>query len=146
MGMYTEFVISTRIVNDPAVVEILKWMTADDPAWNPPPLPDHPFFQCGRWSHLFKASSHYFVPLSAAVFEYNDIADTWCLIGRCDLKNYDHEIAHFVDWLRPYLDSDHKMFAYSRYEESEFPILYYGSGATHLQVDVGGLIPEDASE
>lgn len=124
MGMYTEFVISTQIKNKKEVVEILRYMTGQIDKC--PDLPNHVLFKTPRWICLFRMSSYYFVPRNLNLFEYDDISDSWCLISRSDLKNYDNEIELFIDWIKPYLEDKNQMFAYSRYEETREPTIYYG--------------------
>jgi len=124
MGMYTELVLSTRIKNDPEVVEVLKCMCglSEQPAT----LPDHPLFACHRWRMLFTCSSYYFVPRSMQLFEFDNIGQCWVLITRADLKNYDDEIEKFLDWINPHLDVEvDEMIGYSRYEETREPTIHY---------------------
>lgn len=126
MGMYTELVVCTNIKNVPEVVEVLKYMVGQTD--RPATLPNHPLFSTSRWEILFTCNSYYFVPCSIAKFEYNEIGRYWCLITRADLKNYDGEIEKFIDWIRPYIENEDKMFAYSRYEETREPTIYYNTG------------------
>jgi hypothetical protein len=131
MGMYTELVLSTQIKDDPAVVEIIKFMGGDGQVTPNPTfeLPDHPFFKADRWKHMLRSASYYFTPMTAFRFERDDIAKSWSLIVRCDLKNYDDEIEKFIDWLSPHLDDHHgQMIGYSRYEESREPTILYAPG------------------
>lgn len=124
MGMYTELVISTRIKNDPTVVEILKFLTGDKTII--PELPRHDFFKCSRWRWICSSSSYYFVPRSISLFEFDNIGDYWVLISRADFKNYEDEIGKFDDWVQPYLDGiEGEMWAYSRYEENDSPTIHY---------------------
>jgi len=125
MGMYTEFVMTARIKDVPEVVAVLKYMAGQSD--EKPALPDHPLFLAPRWDMLFRCSSYYFVPLSVAKFEYDDIGKYWCLISYASIKNYDQEIEKFIDWIKPYVDNDDTMFGYSRYEEMREPTIYYSN-------------------
>ncbi len=127
--MYTELVLSTSVKDDPAVVEVIKFMGSDSRA-APLTPPDHPLFATDRWRWMLRSCSHYFTPMTVFCFERNDIAKSWSLIVRCDLKNYDNEIEKFIDWLSPHLD-DHfgQMIGYSRYEESREPTIIYAPDA-----------------
>ena len=123
--MYTELFISARIVDDKKVISILKYMIRE--IEEPPELPSHDLFKLAdRWQHMLIGSSYYFVPRSVHLLEYDNIGRYWCFINRSDFKNYDNEIELFIDWIRPYLrDRDGDMFAYSRYEESKEPTIYF---------------------
>lgn len=125
MGMYTELFISARIVDDKNVISILKYMIKE--IEEQPELPAHDLFKLtNRWEWMLQESSYYFVPRSMHLLEYDDIGKYWCFINRSDFKNYDNEIELFIDWIRPHLrDKDGDMFAYSRYEESKEPTVYY---------------------
>lgn len=124
MGMYTELVISTRIVDDPHVINILKYMIGETE--EKPELPDHPLFQTDRWKIMLSCCSHYFTPSVVHQLQYNKIGGYWVFINRSDFKNYDNEVNKFFDWIQPYIegDSDHEMIGYSRYEESDQPIIW----------------------
>lgn len=75
---------------------------------------------------MFRSCSHNFTPVSVQHFSHDDIGDCWCLVVRCDLKNYDSEIEHLIDWLSPYVDSSYRsMIGYSRYEEADEPTIHY---------------------
>lgn len=127
MGMYTELVVSTRVKDDPEIIAILSHMGGKIDR-KPDPLPDHPFFKTDRWDFMFQSSSYYFTPRTVFLLEYDDIGKDWCLIVRCDFKNYDDEVEEFISWLRPLLsDRDGAMFAYSRYEMATEPTIYYAA-------------------
>ena len=133
MGMYTELVVCANIKNVPEVIAVLKYMVDFfESSVGQPQLPNHPLFTTDRWRMLFHGSSYYFVPRAIAKLEYDDIGDYWCLITRADLKNYDSEIEKFIDWIRPYVDSENEMFAYSRYEETREPTIYYTKSTEEL--------------
>lgn len=125
MGMYTELFISCRLKNDPAIINVLKYMIGEID--EQPALPDHNLFKLAdRWNFMLQCSSYYFVPRVVHLLEYDKIGDYWCFINRSDFKNYDNEVELFINWIRPYLiDSDGDMFAYSRYEETKEPTIYY---------------------
>lgn len=129
MGMYTELVLSCNIHNDAEVVHILKYMCNGETSSSPPQsLPNHPFFESGRWDWMFTCNSHYHVPRSHSSIEYNDISKLWTLIVRCDFKNYDDEIEKFVDWIAPHVYTYGKercCIGYSLYEEDEEPTILY---------------------
>ncbi|AXQ68830.1 hypothetical protein HOU00_gp295 [Caulobacter phage CcrPW] len=129
MGMYTELVLSTQIVDNPDVVAILNYMREGGEGEPPVPLPDHPLFQTPRWSSLFCCCSYYFTPTTVFKLEFDKIAKAWSLVSRSDLKNYHDEIEKFVDWISPYLD-DHfgQMIGYKRYEEEREPTILYAPG------------------
>jgi hypothetical protein len=123
MGMYTELMLSTNIVDDPEVVEILQYMCTGEA--EPKALPAHPLFlETERWEYMFRCSSYYHTPRSHASIEYDKIGKYWTLIVRSDFKNYYAEIEKFVNWISPYVDAgDGDMIGYSRYEEDKNPII-----------------------
>jgi len=122
--MYTELNMCCRVKDDPVAVSILMYL-AHDRAHPPTELPDHPLFKCERWHQLLTCSSYYFVPRSVAIFEYDDVGKSWCLVSHAGLKNYDGEIGKFIDWISPYVDDRDTMIGYSRYEEDRDPVIYY---------------------
>lgn len=124
MGMF----VAATIQDIEEVVNVLKFMV-DSETYPEPAHPSHPFFQTSRWSWMFRSNSFYFVPRSIQLFERDDISNNWVLIVRCDLKNYENEIEKFIDWITPYVDmGPDQMFAYSRYEETKEPTIYYTGG------------------
>lgn len=133
MGMYTEICLNVRLEeNTPSeVINLLSRMVngpwlRNERGYVEIPVPDHPFFQCPRWRMVLTCSSHYFVPFSHSTMRFDEIADTWFLCARADLKNYDSEIEQFFNWLQPYIDAPVGEFiGYSRYEESNVPTLYF---------------------
>lgn len=130
MGMYTEIFVCAQLKNlDSESINAINAMTGAEDADGP--LPDHPLFATDRWLWLLCGSSYYFVPRSVSRFEYDDISKTWCLIARADIKNYSGEIEKFFDWITPLTeDRDSKMMiGYSRYEESDYPTLYFADGS-----------------
>lgn len=126
MGMYTEIVVVANVKNDPAVIEVLKSLGSG--GLMAQQKPDHPFFQTDRHNMIFTCCSYYFTPATTFKLDFDKISDTWSLISRADLKNYDNEVEKFFDWIRPHLEADSDtMIGYSRYEEDREPVIYYGS-------------------
>lgn len=128
MGMYTELYLSVEFKPDlpTEVVMVIEHLFAlNKPI--PPILPEHDFFKCPRWSMIGRCSSYYFVPFSTSNLYYDErVTNQYYLTTRSDLKNYDGEIAKFLDWVMPYLDhceEDH--IGHYRYEEDDEPTLIY---------------------
>lgn len=98
VGMYTELVLKATIRDNvpPDILAILLYLFGKNE--RPKTLPDHPFFRCARWNFIGKCNSYYHIPHTFNFLENN------LLFSRCDLKNYDHEIEQFIDWVVPYLD------------------------------------------
>ena len=118
MGMYTELVLKTEVnTNLPMDVEaVLQHLFNGADA--PETLPEHPFFNCGRWPFIGRSSSYYHVPWSTSRYEENYI------FSRSDLKNYDGEIAKFISWLTPYISElNGTCIGWSWYEEEDKPTL-----------------------
>jgi hypothetical protein len=125
MGMYTEIVISTNLVDNPETIKILKYMIGQTEE-QPKELPDHPLFKTERWPIMLRCSSYYHVPRNISLLELDDINKEWSFIVRSDFKNYQDEVNKFFDWIKPYLAPFTEMVGYSRYEESREPTIHYG--------------------
>ena len=61
---------------------------------------------------------------SQKTFAYDDNGDSWCLTSISNLKNYEGEIAKFLMWLAPYIETD-GFLGFTRYEEYDTPTLIY---------------------
>ena len=131
MGMYTELVLKCEIKeNVPENVHnILSYLfNQADGFDNPPPQPDHAFFLCERWRMLGQCSSFYHVPFALSKYStgFSDGRAGGYIFSRSDLKNYDNEIKHFIDWLTPYIDQeDGECIGWSWYEEDDRPTLLF---------------------
>jgi len=128
MGMYTELYLSCELKKDlpEEVVSILKYLFTEEGV-EPPALPDHTFFKCNRWEMIGNCSSYYFVPFAMSKLYQDEHDDKqYYLITRSDLKNYDGEIGHFINWIMPYVVrpwSGH--LGHYIYEEDENPTLIF---------------------
>lgn len=125
MGMYTALVLDARTIrNTPKdVVEILKFMTAEGVDPEPENLPDHPLFGHTRWRWMLRGNSAYFPIEREPKFYkpfYGPEEGAWLLSVGCSLKNYDDEIAKFLDWLTPYTEDG---VGYWMYEEDSKPTI-----------------------
>lgn len=127
MGMYTDFCFDVIIRSDVPdnVVAILNQMRDHDASFDKI-LPDHPFFRCDRWAQIGHGCSAYFPAEPRFIFEKESLSNDYVLNLRCNLKNYDDEIKHFIDWIKPYVDaSPGEFLGFYRYEESAHPTLVY---------------------
>ncbi|MFZ1361441.1 MAG: hypothetical protein WAS05_00705 [Candidatus Nanopelagicales bacterium] len=124
MGMYTEYLLRGEIKDDAPqqVRDVLTFLASRDfdSRVEPSPLPDHPFFVTDRWDCLGSRMSYYF-PGSKGHSEFSEFG----FIFYGDLKNYDQEIAKFVDWIMPHLKGWDNFIGYELYEEFDQPILYH---------------------
>ena len=125
MGMYTAFHFFARLQENlpKDVVDILTFLIEGNTFLIPLTLsiPDHPFFKCERWRFIADADNSSFS------------CDTITING--DLKNYDHEIQHFIDWISKYIyrseyydrfaKRETKFAGYYLYEEDREPTLIY---------------------
>jgi len=128
--MYTEFHFNIELAKGTpqAVLDVLDWMANGDRSESrPPDKPEHAFFDCDRWAHLFWMDSYYFPAKSHTQYFYDDIAKQHFLCVRSNLKNYCNEILLFVDWIAPYIDPDldGEMIGFYRYENSNSPTILY---------------------
>lgn len=127
MGMYTDFCFDVIIRSNVPdhVVTILNQMRDLDDSLDKI-LPDHQFFRCDRWMQIGHCGSAYFPAEPRFIFEKESFSNDYVLNLRCNLKNYDDEIKHFIDWIKPYVDADPGEFlGFYRYEESAHPTLVY---------------------
>lgn len=122
MGMYTELILKCIIKSDTPreVNQILDFLFNRDCKQDVENLaiPTHPFFNCGRWRFIGSCSSYYHIPWASSRYSED------YLFTRSDLKNYDDEIAKFIDWLTPYIDAaPGQCIGWSWYEEESQPTL-----------------------
>lgn len=129
MGMYTELDFNSRLRKDIAVgvLDTLGYMLGERED-EPTELPKHPLFETERWRFMLQSDSYYFDADTHSTLRW-DWQDDWYLNIRCNLKNYDSEIEHFIDWIMPHLGEYHiegDFLGFYRYEEDEEPnIIYY---------------------
>lgn len=125
MGMYTELHFNSELKKDTPedVINILKFMV--DGGDEPDTL-EHDLFNAERWRFMLQCDSYYFDADTHTTLRYDDIAKSYFLCIRTNLKNYDSEIEKFIDWIMPYLDKfDGDFLGFYRYEEHEQPILIH---------------------
>lgn len=130
MGMYTELVLKCRIKEKPPrqVKEVLHYLFVDRYS-DMPERPTHPFFQTPRWHMIGGSSSFYHHPKATSSMYEVDYSDSIYIFSRSDLKNYDNEIALFLDWIDPYLDNlPGECIGWTWYEEDEQPTLIFKKG------------------
>ena len=131
MGMYTEFVFASELKKETPkeVIDILKYMVGDVEEYTCE-LPNNDLFKTRRWEFMLRCDSYYFDGKTSSIFVYDDIAKSYFITIRCNLKNYNSEIENFCDWISPYLKQYNNNFlGYHRYEEFNNPtLLYYVNG------------------
>ena len=123
MGMYTEFHFNVELEEGTpqAVIDILTAMVGGDVS-GISALPDHPFFSTPRWRFLFTMDSYYFAADTVSSLRLDAQSQNRYLCVRSNLKNYDREIEHFIDWINPWVDaSEGEFLGFHRYEEDDDP-------------------------
>ena len=113
--MYTDYVLRFSIETKDAdvIVAVLDHMMGSKKVFTQ--TPDHPLFKTFRWDMMassgrsFKTKDEHFGNVD------------FMLIG--EFKNYDDEIAKFIDWITPYLCED--LTGYSHYEGALFSTAYF---------------------
>jgi len=123
--MYTELNCSFALKGETAqaVIDLLKYMTGEL-SDAPTILPDHPLFGDTRWNYMLQSDSYYFNADTRSVARFDDIASCVYVTIICNVKNYNGEIEHFLDWITPHIDAyDGEFLGYKRYEEAELPTL-----------------------
>ncbi|MCK5639784.1 MAG: hypothetical protein KAJ19_03265, partial [Gammaproteobacteria bacterium] len=107
MGSYTELIFGAELKRETPkqVIDTLQEMIDGLDISCPP---DHLFFTTPdlRVQSLFRCSSYYFgVNKPNISFRFDDIRHAWVVSTRANLKNYEHEIELFLDWIKPYIES-----------------------------------------
>lgn len=130
MGMYTEFHFNSALKEDvpDSVIELLWAMLGERVSKTvlDKYKPTHPLFKTDRWWSMLRSDSYYFHADTHSTLRYDKIANQYFLCIRCNLKNYDNEIAKFLDWIMPYIDKEPGSFlGFYRYEEFNEPQLIY---------------------
>ena len=129
MGMYTDFCFDVNIkkdVPDDVVAMLNQMRDFDHIDLFDKVVPDHQYFKCDRWVQIGHCSSAYFPAEPRFIFEKKSYSDDYVLNLRCNLKNYDEEIEHFINWIKPYVDAyPGEFLGFYRYEEAECPTLVY---------------------
>ena len=124
--MYTELYLAFGLISrtSPNVLDVLQYLFNKGP--RPETLPDHRFFMCTRWDRIGTGSSHYFIPFSVSQMVYDVVQQSYFIVSLSNLKNYDSEVEHFLDFIMPYIDaSPGKHIGHKRYEENDKPTLLY---------------------
>lgn len=76
---------------------------------------------------LMRSCSYYFDAPPVSSMYFDDIDHAYHISSRANLKNYNHEIESFIEYIRPYINGGSglkEVFAYVMYEEDEFPTIY----------------------
>lgn len=155
MGMYTALSLGIELVQDvpQEVIDTLRFMI-DGPTEEQMPAGlyhvsaaqefapadfDHEFFDCDRWTMLFRYDSYYFDWQTKWELDRDDLYGSdkpkYYLTGVSNLKNYDGEIRKFLAWLTPYIDT-HGYLGWTMYEEDVLPTLIYKDENELRYIDV----------
>ena len=78
---------------------------------------DHPFFKCERWYQCFLGTNFNGENMEERTMKYNTHGNSIILI-HSEFKNYDDEIEHFLDWIKPFL-AGRKKRQYLGWKEGE---------------------------
>lgn len=126
MGEYTQLVLGVELKKDTPqkIIERLEYMKGADPAFLNQHPDDNELWQCGRWEIMLRCGSVYFDWNSGFSLVYDEITDHYTLSGCSNLKNYNGEIAKFVLWLAPYVETP-GFLGFTRHEIDEHPTLIY---------------------
>ena len=140
MGMYTELHFNAELKgNVPKnVIDTLKYMINkhNDIDFDPSQVFKHQLFSTDRWPVMLQCDSYYFSADTNSTLRYDDIAKSYFLCIRSNLKNYDGEIEHFIDWIHPYLDElEGDYLGHYRYEEDDIPTLIFKNRVVRLSAD-----------
>lgn len=125
MGMYTQLVLHINLKEDTPedVINILKYMMGEIETEH---TDSHDLFDCEKWDWFLRSDSYYFSGFTKSEMRFDDISNCWKVNIHCNVKNYNHEIQKFWNWIKPHVDTD-DLCGYYRYEENWEPTLLYGS-------------------
>lgn len=126
MGMYTELVLGVDLKEETPyeIVRLIRLMVEDDSEKETYDIPNHELFETSRWRHMLHSGSHYFPGITTTKLVSYPYSEHKSLSIRCNFKNYDSEIEHFLDWIAPYVE-DYGFAGYMRYETDNEPQLIY---------------------
>lgn len=124
MGMYTQLHLGVRLKKNlgDANKDIINFMLGEQES-EPVELPQHELFNHSRWQYMLQCDSYYFEYKTTHLFKYDEIGDCYWFNVTCNLKNYENEIELFLNWLLPYIEEEHCMIGYFRYEENSMPAI-----------------------
>ena len=128
MGMYTELNMSAIVEPDENTLLVLRYMVGDEEVLETDIeniIPKHRLFELERgcWAYMLCCDSFYFDHTAHSELVNRHNVDA-VLNVRCDLKDYEDEIKHFLNLI--YSFSPTRGFVgYTRYEEADNPTLIY---------------------
>lgn len=128
MGMYTELFLALdlRTGTPREVLDTLGVMVGgEEPEGYRPP--NHPLFRTDRWDYMLCADG-LLAPYSPPTLRESAASGCYELCVHSSFKNYDGEIAKFLDWLAPHIAARNPLIGYHRYEECAAPTLLYLDG------------------
>jgi len=124
--MYTELIFGARLkeTTPKEVIDTIKYMIGDLEE-----KPENLAFKTTSNRNVLRGCSYYFgVQNSVTKFYYDDIAKSWTLSSRANIKNYENEIEQFLRWIKPFIEQGsgtRDMYAITIYEEDFVPNIYY---------------------
>ncbi|WP_195536352.1 hypothetical protein [Bacillus paralicheniformis] len=129
MGMYTELVCAFELIEETPsyIIETLEFMSGQRDE-QPNELPDHKLFSEGsRWKWMLQSDSYYFDRKTHSEIVSDTLVGGCYVTIRCNLKNYDNEIEHFIEWISPFIykKDENYFIGYKRYEEDNEPELIF---------------------
>lgn len=145
MGMYTQLNIGLELKKalPSDVKHILEYMVGEPFAEQPKELPDHALFKTERWRFMLRCSSYYHTARSVAIFCFDEIGNSHYLTVISSFKNYNNEIALFLDWIKQYLVENHEYYIGTMwYEKDDAPTAIFLSAENDDFVYVKTIVPE----
>lgn len=120
--MYTVFHLDVRLRDDMPddIMHLLEHMLNGNGTYDRA-LPNHPLFQAERWDCML-CSNNAYASCVSQLMRHEFYGTRLCV--QSSFKNYDNEIAKFLDWFAPYVDPDYNddaFVGYTRYEECTYP-------------------------
>jgi hypothetical protein len=106
MEKYTELncAFSLRRDTPENVIDTLLFMTGQDDQ-EPEQLPADALSKTARWRHMLKGSGTDpdAEAYCRAALELSETSGRYLVTLRCDLRNFDIEIARFISWITPHI-------------------------------------------
>jgi len=125
MGHYTKLRFKAKLHDDTPenIINILDLLINKKDYSQP--SEEHQFFKCDRWQQLF-VSINWDENLQGGLF-YKDRSNRWVIDLETEFKNYDLEIDHFFDWIKPFIVGRKKKqyVGYYRGESMSYQINLY---------------------
>lgn len=146
MGDYTRLTFWTRVAPETEAADVLvrAWKIADVGPGRPTTWPEHPLFATRHWPMLLQGASSYHDTGGSKLVHETIGAGYWQLNIDTSFKNYDDEVAKFLDWLSPFDIGYDQFRGFYQFEYDKHPTLIYRSNGEYLTISTDLFSPPTA--